>query len=530
MKHAILLFLAQYLHRCALTGLMLVMVVSTVNAQVYRPFNANSVALYTTAPVAGATSSLAFTGAEWLEGDSVFYPVKRIDFYNEDAWVEIEDFCEDVSIWDSGCNLQNAPMWLGSEMRMTDPDIYEYETINNESLVFNFGTATGDTSTIYQNADQSLLLIAEGPGTVNHLDVEDAVYQYRLAHLNAQGEPLDTDLHEAPITLGAELGAIHFLRIDSFPEMAQPIMLAGHVGAEAGLYEITEADIYDYSVGDLFQYSYYSNESDPFNSTFYYETFTVMERVEDENEISYTFDVHRFTTDSTTNQLSEDELTVSKTAVMATFPIELQESQNPDLPNFSEGYHFQNILFTPDSCGSEYTYNIEASYLMNCPQDGINCYGNVLHAAPGEWHTVPSKAVYKQGLGKTYSKKGWNIVSGISGSTRKRLIYSEKNGSECGDQVVLNTADDEGNNSIFKVYPNPVSDVLNISFIQPIVSGRISLQVFDAVGRKQEVQILTENTEALLRINTEGWKPGIYIYRILEDNIPVGEGKFIVLR
>jgi hypothetical protein len=64
----------------------------------------------------------------------------------------------------------------------------------------------------------------------------------------------------------------------------------------------------------------------------------------------------------------------------------------------------------------------------------------------------------------------------------------------------------------------------------PFVNGQIRLQVFDALGRIAEVQNLNEKTEGLLRINTEGWKPGIYFYRILEENSPLGEGKFVVIR
>jgi len=486
------------------------------------------VALYTTSPIAGATSTLAFTGSELIEGDSIFHPIRRIDLDNEEAWVEIEEPCE---LWDSGCNLQNIPMWLGGQMRKTDSDTYEYETINGEVLLFDFGTSLGDTSTIYAGADQSLLLIAEGEGTLNHLDIEDSVVRFRLAHLDAQGVPLSTDLQDAPIMLGAELGAIHFLRIDSFPEVAQPIILAGHSGAQAGLYEINEADIYDYSIGDLFQYRYSSNESDPFNYISYYESFTVTARQEDENEINYTFDVHRFTTDSTTNNFFEDELTVSKTATMVRLPMESEESVHPDTPNFSDELHFESIVFTPDSCMSEYTYSIEASYLMSCPQDDVPCYGNTLHVSPEDWYQTPSEGVYRQGMGMTYSRTGWNIMSpSISGSKTRRLIYSQKSGAECGDQVVLNTETYKENESIFKVYPNPVSDILNISYQMRFVRGQMSLQVFDAVGRETKVQNLTENTEGLSRINTEGWEPGIYLYQILEDDTPVGQGKFIVIR
>src|SRR5690606_15693665 len=101
------------------------------------------------------------------------------------------------------------------------------------------------------------------------LEIEDNIFQYHLAHLDSEGETLVTVLHDAPITLGDQLGAIHFMRIDSFPQVIQPIQLIGHSGAQAGMYYVRKADIYDFQIGDVFQYYY--NHSFPFGYESYYE-------------------------------------------------------------------------------------------------------------------------------------------------------------------------------------------------------------------------------------------------------------------
>lgn len=508
--------LLQNVRRFATLGILFAIIASAANAQVFRPFDPNVVALYTTAPIAGTTSSLAFTGSGLMEEDSVFYPVKRIAYENIDEWIEPDVVCGDIDFWGTAgmCALQNVPMWLGGEMRKTDSATYEYKTANGDVLVFNFGTEAGDSSTIFQSTDQTLLLISEGQNTYNHLDIEDSVYQYRLAHLNPQGVPLDTELHEAPITLGAQLGAIHFLRIDSFPQMAQPIVLAGHSGAEAGLYQIKEADVYDFLVGDEFQHSYYSNLSNPFNSEFFYESSTVVERTEDENDIFYTFDVHKFTTDSTINQLYETELTVSKTAVLVTFPLETSENEHPDLPSFSDQYHFQSLVFTPDSCMSEYTYSIEASFLLSCPQNGINCFGSYLHVAPGEWYSVPSELVLKQGIGTFYRSNGWSIVGGMSGSTKRRLVYSQKSGAECGDQVVLSTDDSEYWKSTYKAYPNPVQNTLHIALEEYVHDVEIAL--YSALGQK--VFQSTYFNQKEIQLDISNFSDGVYFLKVSTTN------------
>ena len=56
------------------------------------------------------------------------------------------------------------------------------------------------------------------------------------------------------------------------------------------------------------------------------------------------------------------------------------------------------------------------------------------------------------------------------------------------------------------------------------------LQVFDALGREIEGLDVTQRNQGIFSINTTSWDPGMYIFKVLEDNEPVGEGKFVVLQ
>lgn len=505
--------------------LLLALSFESLHAQSYRPFHANAVAVYTTAPVAGETSSLAFVETDFLEGDSIFYPVKTFDPDNWDGMMELEvDSCEE-NFWSTGdmCHPENVPLWLGAEMRKTGGETYEYTTASGEILTFDFGIAEDDSALVYQNSDMQLYLIAEGESTGNFLEIEDSIFQYRLAHLNLEGEALGSALHEAPIILGAELGAIHFMQINSFPQILQPIVLVGHSGAQAGLYSVKKADVYDFQEGDIFQYFYSNNLGNPFESESYYETRTVMERVENETHINYTFNVHRFTPDSTIDTFIEEQSFV-KWATLAFLPFELQEIEGPGSTYFPNGYRFQNLTLTDDSCGSTFSYSSTGSFYHSCQVEGINCFGNTWHITPPEYYVNPSNIIYRQGLGMTYSFEGW--TTDMSGSETRGLIYSSKNGIECGNQIILSTDIQEAGKQTLIVYPNPVKDLLNVHLKSGSMPRNAQLELYDVLGQQH---ITTTVTPGATTYNLQmGHLPsGMYVLRCVTDSDAVWSGKVL---
>jgi len=433
--------------------------------------------------------------------------------------------CNAIYFWGSlgMCHPGDVPLWLGSEMRKTGPETYEYTTAGGEILTFDFSISEGDSALIYQNADMQLYLIAEGESTGTFLEIEDSIFQYHLAHLNSEGEALGTVLHDAPITLGAQLGAIHFMRVDNFPQILQPITIAGHSGAQAGLYTVKEADVYDFQVGDVFQHFYQSNWTNPFDTESYYETRTVIERVEDESQIIYTFDIHRFTLDSTINDNFDEEQIVLKTAVIASLPFETQAIEESESDNTPDGYLFNNLTLTADSCGSNFNFSSTGSYFHNCPVEGIACFGNTFHSAPSEWHANPSEVIYKQGFGMTYSYEGWSITGeGVSGSETRELIYSSKNGFECGNQIVLSTENQVAGKQVLRVYPNPASSTVRIDLPGVILT---QATLHDMQGRKVLDARLLHSEPTL---DVSALPKGMYIIRAIGGNGNVYAKKLVV--
>ena len=64
--------------------------------------------------------------------------------------------------------------------------------------------------------------------------------------------------------------------------------------------------------------------------------------------------------------------------------------------------------------------------------------------------------------------------------------------------------------SKFSIYPNPSSDVMNVS-IPTIGDKGLNLEVFDILGKKVYTQQLTDLSS---NINITGWNSGLYLVRI----------------
>src|SRR5690554_4632080 len=115
--HPYLIILQRQLILC----LLLWLICDSLHAQIYRPFHVNAVAVYTTAPVAGRTSSLAFVETDLMDGDSIFYPVITFDPENWEGMLEVDGGTCEESFWSTGdmCFPADVPLWLGAEMRKT---------------------------------------------------------------------------------------------------------------------------------------------------------------------------------------------------------------------------------------------------------------------------------------------------------------------------------------------------------------------------------------------------------------------------
>ena len=77
----------------------------------------------------------------------------------------------------------------------------------------------------------------------------------------------------------------------------------------------------------------------------------------------------------------------------------------------------------------------------------------------------------------------------------------------------------------FKVYPNPAAGKINFQLPNNIPVQNLQLSVFDILGKKmKEVPVQSSNTG----ISLIGYKPGTYLYKIINKDQILYSGKFIV--
>ncbi|MBK6523345.1 MAG: T9SS type A sorting domain-containing protein [Sphingobacteriaceae bacterium] len=79
--------------------------------------------------------------------------------------------------------------------------------------------------------------------------------------------------------------------------------------------------------------------------------------------------------------------------------------------------------------------------------------------------------------------------------------------------------------SAFEIYPNPASDVLNITFKSTSLASK-KLEVYDIAGRN----ILGADFRSTTKINTSTLQNGTYLIHVIEDSKLVGTKKFVIIR
>lgn len=79
---------------------------------------------------------------------------------------------------------------------------------------------------------------------------------------------------------------------------------------------------------------------------------------------------------------------------------------------------------------------------------------------------------------------------------------------------------------IVKVFPNPANDIVKFNIADKISYKNTILVIYNPKGQK-EVELLYINNKALIW-HTKMHSPGLYLYQLIENNVLVDRGKFII--
>jgi len=463
-------------------------------AQDYKLFHAGSNKLYTSYPIAGLTSGIAFDSVVMIGNDSVYFNYTAIN--NE---IELEsDTCQ---FWGGPyCNQQDRPLWFGSRIIFDNSGIYSFITGQDDTLTFNFDLLQGDSSLFYQDSSQYFYIVFEGADTSTILNIPDSAKYFRISNYDISGNTINSVLNNEKIIIGKEMGLAGFFRINSFPLVQQPVSLIGNISPASGFISLTNEMVYDHQVGDEIQYlDQYSNYGGPpwLNYTNYIKH-TFLERIDNQDSIIYTVERSTYKTDS--NLLLQDTIVLKykRNTIIAESPFDKLDQEHSLL---------LTSFYAADYCDlNAWTYKRDAKYKIYCPAD--NCWGS--YDIPGPPPNEETIYVCGLGLYRDISALSAPPPEGFSHFTG--IIYFKKDGIECGEEVIVNVNDQVIPASGFSVYPNPANDQLYVRTIGN-VTGVIILS--DLNGRQiNKVSIQSR----LTLIDTGNLKNGVYLVKFVCDS------------
>lgn len=400
-------------------------------------------------------------------------------------WIEADE-CE---FWGPPeCLSLNHPSWLGAPVEYDNDGHYTFYNLEEEPINIDISLQVGDSSLIYEDSEQAFYMKAMGEELTEILGITDTVKKFKILHYNADGSPVNSELHQHEIVVGQTLGLTSFFRIDHFPEMLIPLHLVGNTAPDAGLTKITNADLFDYQPGDVIQYEI--TESYQGGGSHYYETYIYLTREEISDSLIYTVEKTSFHADSSTANIDTLEMVYLKNVVIDSIPF-----GRPG-PGYGGRLEYKRF-FQEDYCGQAlWTYKTSGTGLVYCEAD--DCWGST--DMYGETWFYSEKVL---GIGLY-----WSYVDAWSGHQEKTVVYFDKSEYSCGEEVSVGIEEIALFEDYFEVYPNPVSSQVTVSNLKNI-EGLLS--IYDTQGRSVLIQKMNRGRNV---IQTEHLQKGLYIIRI----------------
>jgi len=471
--------------------LAIISITVQASAQDYKLFNAGTRKLFTSSLIPDSTYGFVFDSVAEVGNDSVYFPNTGLT-----DWIT-SDTCE---FWGGNeCIKQDLPSWMGSSVIFDNNSCYSFFNNSGDTLQFNFDLSPGDSSLFYEDASQMFYMHYEGRDTTTVLGLKDSVKFFRISHMDADGNPINSTLNNQIITFGKDLGFIDFFMIHHFPDELLPVSLLGNKSPAVGIWAITYEMLYDHQPGDVIQYSdLYSNPGGPPWLNYHrYITHTFLSRDVTPDSIIYQVARFTFEADSITGMADTIFLKYRRNAILVKIPFDHIEREAP--------LRFKDF-YRADFCDINlWAYTNLPGFFIYCPAD--NCWG------PYDLYPVVFET-YEYVLGLGIYREIVDCPLGYPAGFFHPyvIIFFKKNGIECGNQVIVNIPETVGAGSVFMIYPNPANDYLIVRSGM-VQTGTIYLS--DLNGR----EILSTSIDGpVTRIDTAILKPGMYLVRVISGN------------
>lgn len=465
---------------------------------------------------------LKVTDYEVIEGDTVF------ETYHQPGGLN--------------CAQPDGPSWLGSVITRTAGQQTIFENLHGQEILFENlqMLSVGDSWTCWESELHSVEATVVEVTEESFLNVTDSVKTVSFQKYDNEGEPTASMINDKTVKVSKHYSMIQTLpwvmfpdiplhpsptgSTPTYPESGTEFSISGSTELNAGVYSLTAREMFDFEIGDVFHI------------------------LEVENRLSYTGK-----TDTIKTILQVIDKTVFDDSVTYEFERELNEKS---LEFEGEGGPLldSSLIYIHDTVEKTYDYNpylnkvpFETAYQYNDDSTQANVvYHHLYVSEMGRrakntavyatvqwmWETGtdcldayafdgcgPYNHYYISNLGGPYHQ----CVNWIVGSeTRKELVYYEQNGEAWGDPFdnLITHTDGVVDNRMVRVYPNPASQYF---VAETGEYGDCSLTLYNTVG---EPVFSKDLLSAKTRIVPD-LKPGIYFYRISQNNQTIHSGKLL---
>lgn len=430
---------------------------------------------------------MAFDSAGSVGTDSIYFHFGELD----QGAGEVVPGC--LGWGDPNCYKANNPIWAGSLFLTNNNGTYWMRNVFGDSLRFDLGMTVGDTAMFFQDASQRFSIVKAGPDTMSVLDLIDSVYTYTIAHTDLVDQPIASALNGGSLIVGKTLGLIRFFKIDSFPQVLEPIELIGNKGPDLGLHQITSAMVYDYQPSDVVQTKSYEGGGYP-PLPFSYWKDSVLARLDTPDSVRYEMAWESFNADGTITNSGIGTLNYSKLEVFAELPFERFNGSNITLSRTSDCGIANWVL------ARELVPAIWFCTFDNCWVNGDS--GGPPPQSSSSYHLgITATHYYFQTPINPWDQPYWNIRS---------LVYYRKNGVECGTEQHVGIMEPIGPTPIV-VFPIPSQGPLSITSAKIIRSFSIS----DSRGR---VVLASSPGSLVTHVDLSDLAPGVYHLTLLTED------------
>lgn len=471
------------------SSLLFAFLFCSLSAQNYAPFNANSVKTFTSYPTAGATFSLGFDSTVNNQGITEFYPYKGIEDYE----IILDETCAALGE-NLYCFPESKPNWLGRKI-LANPQSgnYTFET-NFQSLIpVNFNIPEGTTVILFEDTQSRFSLTGMPRSTENILGVNDSVSRVLVSHTDLNGNPVNSPLNEFIIKTGKESGLITFFRIDSFPQILEPVIVIADQPTLSGFTQITNEDLYDYQAGDQLQYTEKSELVSCHTEVLFdrFVNLTFLERTDTQDSIIYTALRETFQRDSLESFFDTARLAYGRQTVIAQMPY--------DYNSHTELFRAKKLSMETYCDVPMWTHTQTLLNYVYC--DESNCWG-----IPYSKATLTIEVETNvMGVGRYYYTSATTVELDTYVYTYQ-VNYFKKGNQECGNEQIVATSNIQKPARKLIITPNPATDYIE-------VSGAYINSEIKIINLNGQVVKSTPGSTGLNRIYVGDLKKGVYVVK-----------------